>query len=57
MRCAVSVIVLTKDDYPIARIVPEPAAALRPEPGAFKGAITIVKEDDEHLEHFKDYMP
>jgi antitoxin (DNA-binding transcriptional repressor) of toxin-antitoxin stability system len=50
-------IVLTRDDYPIARIVPEPSAGLRPEPGAFRGALTVLQEDDEHLEHFKDYMP
>ena len=29
----------------------------RPVPGRCKGMLTIVAEDDEHLEDFKEYMP
>jgi len=49
-------IVLTENDKPIARIVPSSARPNRV-PGAWKGMLTVVKEDDEHLEDFKEYMP
>jgi antitoxin (DNA-binding transcriptional repressor) of toxin-antitoxin stability system len=49
-------IVLTENDKPVARIV---SSSIRPKrvAGAWKGMLTIVKEDDEHLEDFKEYMP
>jgi antitoxin (DNA-binding transcriptional repressor) of toxin-antitoxin stability system len=49
-------IVLTDNDKPIARIVPSSARSKRV-PGAWKGILTIVEDDDEHLEDFKEYMP
>jgi antitoxin (DNA-binding transcriptional repressor) of toxin-antitoxin stability system len=51
-------IVLTKDDKPVARIVPD-SSSLRPrEAGTCKGMIDILDDsDDIILEHFKDYMP
>ena len=50
------VVVLTDNDKPIAQIVPIPRRHKRI-PGAWKGMLTVVKEDDEHLDDFKDYMP
>ena len=51
-------IVLLKDQAPVARIVPHPQPARAPRvPGSAKGILTIVSEDDEHLNDFKDYMP
>jgi antitoxin (DNA-binding transcriptional repressor) of toxin-antitoxin stability system len=49
-------IVLTDNDKPIARIVPSSARPKRVA-GAWKGMLAVVKEDDEHLEDFKEYMP
>jgi antitoxin (DNA-binding transcriptional repressor) of toxin-antitoxin stability system len=48
-------IMLTSEDRPVAKIVPQ-AAKPRRQPGACKGMLTILKEDDEHLADFKDYM-
>jgi antitoxin (DNA-binding transcriptional repressor) of toxin-antitoxin stability system len=51
-------LVITENDRPVARLVAEkPAAFQRPQPGLCKGMITIVADDDEHLEHFAEYMP
>jgi antitoxin (DNA-binding transcriptional repressor) of toxin-antitoxin stability system len=49
-------IVLTDDDKPVARIVSDSPRKPRT-PGAWKGLLTIVSDDDEHLKDFKDYMP
>lgn len=49
-------IVITQDDRPLARLVATSARAL-PQFGSCKGMLTIVSDDDEHLEHFKEYMP
>jgi antitoxin (DNA-binding transcriptional repressor) of toxin-antitoxin stability system len=50
-------IVLTRDDQPVAKIVGQPARPAIRQPGNCKGMLTIVSEDDEHLNDFKDYMP
>jgi antitoxin (DNA-binding transcriptional repressor) of toxin-antitoxin stability system len=49
-------IVLTDNDKPIARIVPSDIHPRRV-PGVWKGMLTVVSEDDEHLDDFRDYMP
>ena len=49
-------IVLTDNDKPVARIVPSGSCKKRA-PGAWKGMLTVVSEDDSHLEDFRDYMP
>ena len=49
-------IVLTDNDKPVARIVPI-APVKKRVAGTCKGMLTIVKEDDEYLEDFKDYRP
>ncbi len=50
-------IVLTADDKPVARLTPDPAMS-RPKrvAGICQGMLTVVAEDDEHLDDFKDYM-
>jgi antitoxin (DNA-binding transcriptional repressor) of toxin-antitoxin stability system len=50
-------IVITENDQPVAKLVAQPAEKPRPLPGRCKGMLTIVAEDDEHLEDFKEYMP
>ena len=52
-------IVITENQHPVAKLVSEqsPKPRLRPPPGLGKGMITIVSDDDEHLEDFTEYMP
>lgn len=49
---------LTARDRTVASIIPKPEP--KPAPprgfGACKGMLTILREDDEHLADFKDYM-
>ena len=50
-------ITLTSHDKAVAKIVPaETKPAPRRRAGAAKGMLHIIKEDDEHLADFKDYM-
>lgn len=53
-------VVITEGNRPVAKLVSESglsSSGLRPPPGLGKGYITIVSDDDEHLEDFKEYMP
>jgi antitoxin (DNA-binding transcriptional repressor) of toxin-antitoxin stability system len=51
-------LVITEDSQPIAKLVGEkPSAQQRPQPGLFKGMITIAADDEEHLRDFTEYMP
>jgi antitoxin (DNA-binding transcriptional repressor) of toxin-antitoxin stability system len=50
-------VVITENDQPVAKLVASRAEKPRPLPGRCKGMLTIVAEDDEHLEAFKEYMP
>lgn len=53
-------VVITENNQPVAKLVsesPKPTAGLRPPPGLGKGFITIVSEDDDHLQDFEEYMP
>jgi antitoxin (DNA-binding transcriptional repressor) of toxin-antitoxin stability system len=48
-------LVITENDRPVARLTAEPPG--RREPGLWKGLVTIVEDDDEHLKDFAEYMP
>jgi antitoxin (DNA-binding transcriptional repressor) of toxin-antitoxin stability system len=52
-------VVITENQQPVARLVCEakPGSKRRPDPGLGKGLITIVTDDDEHLQAFAEYMP
>jgi prevent-host-death family protein len=51
-------VVITENDQPVAKLVSENRPPReRPGPGLFKGMITIVADDDEHLKGFEEYMP
>ena len=50
-------VVITDNDQPVAKLVATPPQKPRPIPGRCKGMLTIIAEDDEHLEDFKEYMP
>ena len=50
-------VVITRDNQPVAEL--RSLATEKPQPrfGSCKGMLTIVTEDEEHLEDFKEYMP
>ena len=53
-------VVITENNKPVAKLVSEPSKrqpALRPPPGLGKGCITVISDDDEHLQDFAEYMP
>jgi antitoxin (DNA-binding transcriptional repressor) of toxin-antitoxin stability system len=51
-------VLITQGQRPVARLVGEAAEPRTPRvPGSAVGLLTIVEDDDEHLEDFKEYMP
>ena len=51
-------IVLTRNKQPVAKLVGEGGKKRRPrKPGNCKGKISLLVEDDEHLEGFRECMP
>ena len=53
-------VVITENNQPVAKLVselPKPKPGQRPPPGPGKVCISIVSEDDEHLNDFVEYMP
>jgi prevent-host-death family protein len=49
-------VVITENNHPVAKLVAAPAQTPRLVPGRCKGILTIVAEDDDHLDDFKEYM-
>ncbi len=50
-------IVLTENDAPVARLVAERHRQKQPrKPGNCKGLLTVISDDDEHLDDFADYL-
>jgi antitoxin (DNA-binding transcriptional repressor) of toxin-antitoxin stability system len=49
-------VVITQDQLPVAELVP--VAGPKPTPifGSCKGMLTIVSDDDDHLQDFAEYM-
>ncbi|MBS0260955.1 MAG: hypothetical protein JSS02_03280 [Planctomycetes bacterium] len=53
-------ITITDQGQPLAQVKRAELSTkprLRPPPGLGKGLLTIVSEDDEHLQDFQEYMP
>ena len=50
-------VVITKDNQPVAELRSLAAGKPRSRFGSCKGMLTIVTEDEEHVEDFKEYMP
>jgi prevent-host-death family protein len=50
-------IVITQKGQPVAKLVGNRPTREPRQPGSCTGMLTVVSEDDEHLEHFKEYMP
>ena len=50
-------VVITEGLRPVAKIVGQGAPARKPRrAGSAKGKLVILKEDDEHLKDFEEYM-
>ena len=51
-------LIIIQRDRPVARLVAEPPRATKPrQPGSAIGKLTILEDDDSHLEDFQEYMP
>jgi prevent-host-death family protein len=50
-------VILTRNQQPVAKLVPLSAAKPQPAFGSCRGKLIIVAEDEEHLRDFSDYMP
>ena len=51
-------VIITENNQPVAKLVAQGPVVRQPrQPGSCKGMLTIVSDDDEHLEDFKEYMP
>jgi antitoxin (DNA-binding transcriptional repressor) of toxin-antitoxin stability system len=50
------VVIITENDQPVAKLVALPAEKPRPTPGRCKGMLTVVAEDEAHLDEFADYL-
>jgi len=50
-------VLITREDRPVARLTAEPTHARKArQPGSAVGKLTIVTDDDAHLEDFNEYM-
>jgi antitoxin (DNA-binding transcriptional repressor) of toxin-antitoxin stability system len=50
-------IVITRECKPVAKLVHETRPIRQPrKPGSAKGLLVVLKEDDEHLQDFAEYM-
>jgi prevent-host-death family protein len=49
-------IVITRHQEPVAKLVSSRPPRKPRQPGSGKGMLTILSDDDEHLEDFKEYL-
>jgi antitoxin (DNA-binding transcriptional repressor) of toxin-antitoxin stability system len=52
-----SEIVLTRNDKPVAKLIATAGEKPHPLPGRGKGMLTILADDEEHLQDFAEYVP
>ncbi len=50
-------IILTDGDRPVARIVAACKPVVERKPGSARGTLTVISDDDDHLDDFKEYIP
>jgi antitoxin (DNA-binding transcriptional repressor) of toxin-antitoxin stability system len=50
-------VVILQNQKPVAKLVATSMARLPRVPGMMKGKLTIIADDDEHLNGFEEYMP
>ena len=49
-------VLITQDQRPVAELIPVAAAEPGPVFGSCKGMLTILADDDGHLDDFQEYM-
>lgn len=50
-------IIITRNNQPVAALHLPSGTMPQPRFGSCRGALTMLAEDDAHLQDFKDYMP
>ena len=51
-------LVITENNQPVAKLISQSTPTRKPrQRGSAKGKLVVHAEDDEHLEHFQEYMP
>ena len=51
-------LIITRNEKPVARLLVEESPKRKPrQAGSAKGTLTILQDDDEHLEDFEEYLP
>jgi antitoxin (DNA-binding transcriptional repressor) of toxin-antitoxin stability system len=50
-------LVITRNRQPVAQLAAIAPTQPMPQFGSCRGKLTVVREDDEHLKDFADYMP
>jgi antitoxin (DNA-binding transcriptional repressor) of toxin-antitoxin stability system len=50
-------LIITRNEQPIAKLIPFSVTGPQPVFGSCRGKLTIVSEDEEHLEEFKKQVP
>ncbi len=51
-------LIITRNNQPVAKLVSQQRPIRKPrQPGIYKGMLTIISNDDEHLKDFTEYMP
>lgn len=50
-------VIITRNNQPVAALHLPAGATPQPRFGSCRGVLTILTEDEEHLQDFKDYMP
>jgi prevent-host-death family protein len=49
-------VVITRDNHPVAKLIPQALPKGTPIIGRGKGKLLILEDDDSHLEGFEEYM-
>lgn len=50
-------VLLTRDDKPVSQLISLSLAKPYPKPGRCHGVLTVLLDDDEHLQDWNQYMP
>jgi antitoxin (DNA-binding transcriptional repressor) of toxin-antitoxin stability system len=50
-------VVITRNREPVAQLVPMPGEKPQPRFGSCRGMLSVLVEDEEHLDDFREYMP
>ena len=49
-------VIIVRNNHPVARLIATSPQRQPRVPGLFRDAITVISEDDEHLQDFAEYM-